>query len=105
VHTFAIKAKLSMDPVTAYRELSMLQDAGIIEPVTLHDGVRRYSLIPERGHRHRVVCTSCKAVEEVAMPCDVLHAMERRIGRKKKFQIERHSLEFYGRCGSCRSSR
>ncbi len=84
--------------VTAYRELAFLEEMGFVESVQFEDGMRRYAKAGE--HKHHLICTSCKAVEAVELPHD-LDTMEKRIREKTDFTIDRHELEFYGRCRKC----
>lgn len=90
-----------LNTVTVYRDLSMLAQAGMAQAVTFEDGIQRYELLPDDGHMHHLVCTSCKNVENIDMKHDDLHVLERSIGKKKKFQILSHALAFYGLCSRC----
>ncbi len=101
LHTQLVKAKLSADKVTVYRELKFLSDVGIAHPVHLKDNIQRYEIAPESGHKHHLICTTCKTVKDVEMGCDALHAIEKNIGRKTHFKVRGHSLEFYGLCSHC----
>lgn len=84
-----------------YREMESLAKVGIIEHILFHDGVLRYELL-DRAHHHHLVCLSCNNVEDVELKQE-LDNEEKRIARKTKFQIIRHSLEFFGLCANCRS--
>lgn len=101
LHALLSKRKLALDKVTVYRELKFLSDVGVAHPVHLKDNIKRYEIAPESGHKHHLVCTSCKTVEGVDVACDDIHAMERNIGKKSNFAIRGHSLEFYGVCSRC----
>lgn len=101
LHADITAQQSKINPVTVYRELSFFAEKGIAHMVHLNDGIRRYEIAPSRGHRHHVVCTSCKAVEDVEMGCHGLHAMERTISAKKNFIVQGHALEFYGLCSRC----
>jgi Fur family transcriptional regulator, ferric uptake regulator len=90
-----------IDKATVYRELHFLTDAGIARRVLLADAVARYEMVPERGHRHHFVCTQCKDVQSIDMPCEDLHAIEQRLGRENNVTIRDHALEFYGHCSRC----
>jgi Fur family ferric uptake transcriptional regulator len=101
MHEILTKTHMTMDKVSVYRELAVLRKAGIIHAVTFQDGVKRYELPPEGGHKHHMVCTTCQTVEDVDIPCTELHIIEKKIGKKKNFQVQSHSLEFYGLCSRC----
>lgn len=101
LHRRMAEKRVVVDRVTVYRELRFLHDAGIVHAVTFKDGIRRFELAPERGHKHHLICTSCQSVEDVALACADLHAVERSIEQRRNFQIAGHSLEFYGLCAKC----
>lgn len=84
-----------------YRQMELLVKMNVAEPVIFHDGLIRYELLT-KAHHHHVICTKCDHVEDVALKTE-LDEEEKRIERKTKFQITRHSLEFFGLCASCRS--
>lgn len=90
-----------VDKVTVYRELKFLSDLGIVHPVRLLDHVQRFEIAPETGHKHHLICTTCKTVKDVDMECADLHSIERDIGQKNQFTVRGHSLEFYGVCSQC----
>lgn len=84
-----------------YREIEFLTKMRIIEHIIFHDGVLRYEL-SDRIHHHHLVCLNCNQVQDVELKQE-LDDEEKRISRKTKFQIIRHSLEFFGLCVNCRS--
>lgn len=83
---------------TVYRELAFLEQEQIIRPVSLLDGGKRFEINGE--HYHHLICLNCQAIKNIAMPND-LKAKEKSLGKKEKFKIISHSLEFYGLCSSC----
>lgn len=101
LHAKLLRSKTAIDKVTVYRELQFLTRMGIAHEVHLNDSIVRYELAPEHGHKHHLICTSCKTVEDVSMNHDDLAPIERQIGQRKKFSIKSHSLEFYGLCNNC----
>lgn len=48
---------------------------------------------------HYLLCKKCRKVEEIEG--ENLHALEQKIQKEKKFQIEEHYLEFIGICAAC----
>lgn len=95
------KNDLPVHKVTLYRELEVLAAASVIRPVHLHDQILRYESV-EHGHHHHVVCVKCKKITDVDVG-DNFDAAERKIEKKTKFTILRHSLEFFGLCNACSS--
>ena len=86
---------------SVYRTLELLAELGLAERRAETGGEASFLYCSPR-HHHHVVCTSCGTVREIdACPDDHLaHAVERETG----FQIERHTLDFYGLCATCRDS-
>ena len=86
---------------SVYRTLELLADLGLAERRAEPGGEASFLYCSPR-HHHHVVCTACGTVREIdACPGNELaHAIERETG----FQIERHTLDFYGLCATCRDT-
>jgi len=96
------KNDLPVHKVTLYRELEVLAAASVIRPIHFHDQILRYESV-EHSHHHHVVCVKCKKIAGVDVG-DNFDAAERKIEKKTKFTILRHSLEFFGLCNACSSA-
>lgn len=94
------RPQLNAHKTTVYRELAFLCNEKILTEVVFDDGQLRYEL-PKEGHFHHVICVNCRKVDRVELDNDLDEA-ERVIRRRAKFQVLRHSLEFYGLCQRCR---
>lgn len=94
------KQGTSCHKVSLYRELEFLAKVDGVHTVLFHDGLVRYEFV-DHGHHHHVVCMNCDAVEEVELVTE-LDEEEKRIAKQTKFQILRHSLEFFGLCANCK---
>jgi Fur family ferric uptake transcriptional regulator len=99
MHAVLSEKGLTTNKVTVYRELGFLEREGVVHDVTFNDGVKRYELASE-AHRHHLICTECKAIQDVEMDHD-LDGIERKIRKEKSFTVRSHSLEFYGLCARC----
>ncbi len=80
--------------VTIYRTLDLLAEIGALRRLDLGDGPR-YELAED--HHHHLICESCGDVTEFERcPLDLgsLRGMD--------FEVSSHTLEIYGRCGTCR---
>lgn len=88
------------DLVTLYRNLPVLEKAGIICRADFSDDMIRYTLAHagHAHHHHHVVCRSCQAVEPVDL-C-LAEAQEKALA-KLGFKEIRHRLEFSGICKNC----
>lgn len=90
----------AFDLVTVYRNLHMLETAGLVCRADFSDDMVRY-LVSEPGHdhhHHHIVCRSCERVQAVDL-C-LVEAQEKML-RKLGFKDIHHRLEFSGVCSSC----
>lgn len=86
---------LSFD--TVYRNLSLLEELGILE-ATDFQGERQYrfSCASEDHHHHHLICKKCKKTIQLDMcPMKVLEDL---VG---DFKITDHKFEIYGYCPDC----
>lgn len=90
----------AMDRVTVYRNLESFAAAGIIRKVDVGHRHAHYEVLGDTEHHH-LICTACGRVEDISY-CPDPQTMQRIISSSKHFShIERHALEFYGRCKTC----
>lgn len=87
---------------TVYRTVALLEEIKLLSRLDLSDGCSRYEIIHENEeHRHHhLICNKCKKVIEVEE--DLLDRLEERIRAKYKFDVQDHSVKFYGLCSECR---
>lgn len=87
---------LSFD--TVYRNLSLLEELGILEATELQ-GERQYRFScssEDHHHHHHVICTKCK--KTITLDICPMKIMENQI---EGFQITGHKFEIYGYCRDC----
>lgn len=86
---------------TVYRSVEMLVSMGLLDRVEFANGTHHYRVCGG-SHHHHLTCTSCHRVVEVdvCLPAEQVKA----ISNLTDFTIEGHSLSFFGRCSSCRTS-
>jgi Fe2+ or Zn2+ uptake regulation protein len=91
---------------TAYRNMTVLGDAGIVIRLGGTDEFARFELSEELSgqHHHHVVCTDCGLVLDTGSSPGLEAALTesiRDITQAGGFEITGHRLELVGRCGSC----
>lgn len=93
-----IVEKLGVNKTTVYRQIEkMLKEGSLIE-VEFGDGKKRYEL-SSLGHHHHLICLKCGKVEEVEInEGKMLESLKK---LKSNIRVERHSLEFFGKCIKC----
>lgn len=100
IQTFLKKESINIDFTSIYRTISLLISVGLIDEINWGDGKKRYEIIRRKKHHHHLVCDNCGAVENIVFKDE--QWLIDKIKRKTKFQIKRHSLEFFGLCQNCR---
>jgi len=90
---------------TAYRNLAVLEQAGVVRRVQGHDEFSRYELAEDlTGHHHHMVCVTCGAVEDFTMPSSVERNLARvieAVSAGSGFKPEGHRLDLLGTCAEC----
>lgn len=92
---------------TAYRNLTVLGEAGAVTRVNGGDEFGRFELSEQvsGNHHHHVVCLGCGLVLDARVPDRLESAMEeaaRALAQVNDFAIVEHRLELVGRCGDCK---
>jgi Fur family transcriptional regulator, ferric uptake regulator len=90
---------------SAYRNLAVLEQAGVIRRVITDDDFARFELDEVlTEHHHHLVCSNCGRVEDVAIPANVERSLGRaldRLARGAGFASVDHRLDLIGRCRRC----
>ena len=89
-----------------YRNLGVLEEAGVLRRVASTDGQARYELAEElTEHHHHLVCRKCGRVDDVDAPGPLEKAVARvleQISTASGFHPEEHRLDVVGVCARCR---
>jgi Fe2+ or Zn2+ uptake regulation protein len=96
----------SLTQSSAYRNLVVLERAGVVEKVVATGEWFRFELaegLTDR-HHHHLICEECGAVQDVEVP----DGLERRLDHELTevataagFRLDHHRLDLVGRCTSC----
>lgn len=87
----------SVGIATVYRNLTTLEEAGLVASIRLDDR-KRYERADKQHHDH-MVCTECGAIEEFSH--DKIEALQQAAAEKKGFEMVGHQLVLFGRCARC----
>lgn len=105
-----IRAILQAEPAlvqsSLYRNLSVLEDAGLVKRVDVGDDRAFFELseLLTNDHHHHLVCRSCSTVVDVTLPERTERALDRAFADAagaSGFTIEDHRLDLVGLCGAC----
>ncbi len=92
---------------TAYRNLAVLEEAGVVRRLLTSGDFARYELAEDlTEHHHHLICVRCGSAEDYTVPT----ALERRLSRAVSeaeamtgFEAEHHRLDLIGTCAGCRT--
>jgi len=90
------------DYTTVFRMVSLLENLHVVEKVNLQRDCSYYELRNPDEHYDHLICTYCGKVQRLDLPCP-LKSFEKQLQKSFGFQINAHSLEFFGRCQDCTS--
>jgi Fur family transcriptional regulator, ferric uptake regulator len=89
---------------SAYRNLTVLEQAGIVHRVITREEFARYELAEElTEHHHHVVCSSCGLVRDLPSDINVERLMKAAGARAADlgFTPTTHRLDIVGVCADC----
>lgn len=90
---------------SVYRNLAVLEQAGVVHKVMATDEFSRFELTEElTRHHHHLVCVSCGTVDDYTVSPGLEKTMARTIDEvtaETGFQIEAHRIDLLGRCARC----
>lgn len=90
---------------SAYRNLGVLEEAGVVHRVVTDDDTARFELAEDlTGHHHHLICTCCGAVLDIDVPASVeqpIGALVAEVEASTGFRVERHRLDLLGTCPAC----
>lgn len=90
---------VSINITTVYREIDFLLNQRIIEKVPLLDTELHYEIVG-RKHHHHLFCTACRIIKDIELQSEKNLLEE--LHNKTSFNINRHSIAFFGLCPDCK---
>jgi Fe2+ or Zn2+ uptake regulation protein len=90
---------------SVYRNLVVLEEAGVVHRMMTRDEFARYELAEDlTGHHHHLVCSTCGRVEDLpataALERSVAAAVED-AAQRAGFTTQHHRLDLVGVCSRC----
>jgi len=94
---------------TAYRNLTVLVEAGVARRVTGSDDHGRFELAEDLTghHHHHVICTACGTVTDVHVAPRLEQALEAAAEAATAdlgFEVSGHTIDLLGTCRLCRGA-
>jgi Fe2+ or Zn2+ uptake regulation protein len=91
---------------SAYRNLTVLVDAGVVHRLPGADEFVRYELAEElAGHHHHALCAACGAITDIPTSSRLERALAdaaRIAAEEHDFDVTGHRIDLLGLCGDCR---
>ncbi len=92
---------------SAYRNLTVLCEAGVARRLAGSDDVGRFELAEDlTGHHHHVICTTCGTVTDVHVAPRLEQALEAAAEAATAdlgFEVSGHTIDLLGTCRRCRT--
>jgi Fe2+ or Zn2+ uptake regulation protein len=91
---------------SAYRNLVILEQVGVVHRVVSTDEFARYELAEHLTdhHHHHLICSQCGQVADFTVPPEVEEALAGALGRaadEAGFVTQDHRLDLIGQCRRC----
>jgi hypothetical protein len=90
---------------SAYRNLSVLEEAGVVRRLVTADDTARYELAEDlTHHHHHLICESCGSVIDIDVPAELedgVTSFSSSVAESHGFRIEHHRLDLIGVCPAC----
>ena len=90
---------------SAYRNLAMLEELGIVQKVVSSDDRARYELAEDlMGHHHHMICVGCGRVDDFVVSTQAERGLASALKRAVSdtgFRPSGHRLDVVGLCPTC----
>jgi Fe2+ or Zn2+ uptake regulation protein len=100
-----LDARGSVPQSSVYRNLTVLEQAGVVRKVQGGDDFSRFELAEDlTRHHHHLVCVSCGSVDDYTVPPQLERTMAvtlDEVAAETGFRAEFHRLDLVGVCARC----
>lgn len=104
--TEVLQRDRSLAQSSAYRNLVVLEQAGVVHRIVTADEFARYELAEDlTRHHHHLICTGCGSVRDFTISAELEDQLERalrRVAKRNEFDLGHHRLDLVGLCDTCR---
>ncbi len=100
-----LERERGMAQSSVYRNLAVLERAGVVHRILTADEFARYELAEDlTEHHHHLICETCGDVTDFTLPPGVerdLEAALAKVAKRTAFQVQHHRLDLVGTCPRC----
>ncbi|MBM7556512.1 Fur family transcriptional regulator [Halanaerobacter jeridensis] len=100
IHQKLEDAEISLRLSTIYRTLNLFENKRFIKKLNINDQESKFELMGE-VHHHHLVCVNCNQIVPLDCP---LQEYEDELSSETGYQIQDHSIKFYGLCPDCQKN-
>ncbi len=101
-----LAARADLAQSSVYRNLSVLERAGVVRRLLTHDDFARYELAEDlTEHHHHLICDRCGRVEDFVVPGGLEADLDRslsKVASRHGFTHSSHRVDLVGTCALCR---
>ncbi|MCU1502725.1 MAG: Fe2+/Zn2+ uptake regulation protein [Ilumatobacteraceae bacterium] len=102
-----LNERTGMPQSSVYRNLAVLEDAGLVQRVASSDDWARFELAEDlTEHHHHQICTKCGEVRDFTLPHHLETSLDdclSSVATATGFTLQHHRLDLVGLCESCTS--
>ncbi len=103
--TQIVATDASLPQSTVYRNLTILEEAGVVTRIVTSDDFARYELAEKlTGHHHHLICTACGDVVDFSLDAAVEATLDKALDGaavSAGFTADSHRLDLLGTCRDC----
>ena len=100
-----LAARPGLAQSSAYRNLAVLEQVGVVRRIVTSDEHARFELAEElTGHHHHLVCASCGRVDDFTVSTQLERSLDvalARVADETGFAVDHHRLDLVGTCQAC----
>lgn len=104
-----LAAESSLPQSSAYRNLTILEEAGVVQRIATSDDHARFELTEmiTGQHHHHLICDECGMIFDVTLPAPLEEQLEASLSAQAKqmgFIGDHHRVDLVGTCAECEKS-
>lgn len=100
-----IELEPSLAQSSAYRNLAVMEDVGVVRRLLHTTDHARYELAEDlTEHHHHLICEECGVVRDVTLTTTLERTLDdafAELARGEGFVPSHHTIDLYGHCESC----
>lgn len=100
-----LKTNHDLAQSSAYRNLAVMEQAGVVRRLVLSTGHAHYELAEDlTNHHHHLICENCGTIADIEFGTRVEKALDKAFGEitgGAGFTPRHHAIDIYGECSAC----